>query len=119
MRKLTKNMTLIAAVVALFAISVNAAPMENYADQQEAPYSCLDAYGDPELNCFWDTGNGQNSCQNQYIQCTTACASQQVTEMNSCNRIQDPIQRADCLSNADLNAQMCQASCSNNLQFCR
>jgi len=113
-----KKIVLLAAVTALIAISTNAAPMERYYDEYQPPYSCLDGYGDPSLNCFWDTGTG-NSCQKQYNDCTTACATQQVAEMNNCNRIQDPLQRADCLSIANLNAQMCQSSCSTNYQFCR
>jgi hypothetical protein len=118
-------------VATLLAFGIWAAPASAQVeyhgpDEQVYPPSCLDLYGDPLLNCFWDTGSsgsgstGQQRCQIYLNNCSSACATQQYNALKACNTIQDPVAQADCVATADLNAQMCQDACLAQAQsgFC-
>ena len=105
-----RSVLTVAAATLLSAMLTN--PASSATDYQYVNYPCVDMYGDPLADCIGDAGNG--SC---LAQCSTACSNQYVAAQNACNKVQDPIENANCLSLADTTDQACQGDCIMNAQM--
>lgn len=126
MKNWSKSILMVVCTILAFGIwAVPASAQVEYhgPEQQNYPTSCLDLYGDPFVNCFSDSGattdpygNPLSDCQIYYNKCAKGCSDQQNAALTACSRIQDPVAQADCVANANLNAQSCQAACLSNAQ---